>query len=125
MAVKRILVVDDDREWNFLLKMRLEIAGYKGEQAFNGKEALEKIGANRPDLVLLDITMPVMDGWEVCRALREQPATKDLSVIIQSSFTRPEDVEKGKLYQVKRYLIKPCLPDVILQNIRDVFAQPG
>lgn len=124
MALKTILVVDDDREWNFLLKLKLELAGYRAEQAFNGKEAMNRIAEKgAPDLMLLDITMPVMDGWEVCEAVRAAPATQSLPVIILSSFSRAEDIQKGKAFQVQRYLFKPCSPDSIVNNIRDVLAQ--
>lgn len=122
METKKILVVDDDKEWNFLLKMRLEMAGFKGEQAFNGKEAIEKVQLAKPDLVLLDITMPIMDGWQVCETLREQPETKELPILILSSYRQPQDIERGKSYQVKRYLLKPCLPETVIQNVRDIFS---
>lgn len=123
MAAKKILTVDDDKEWAFLIKLRLEMAGFNVEQAYDGKQALEKIGSNRPDLILLDITMPVMDGWEVCRALRERTETKDLPIVILSSYTQPDDVQQGKQFQVKRYLIKPCSPETVLQNVQDVLNQ--
>lgn len=122
MAAKKVLIVDDDREWNLLLKMKLGIAGYKVDQAFNGKQGMEKISADKPDLVLLDITMPVMDGWDVCQALRENPDTKELPIIIQSSMNQSDDVQRGKSYSVLRYLLKPCSPEVIVQNVRDVLA---
>jgi len=120
MARKKILVVDDDREWNFLLKMRLEYAGLNAEQAYNGKEALEKIKHNKPDLVILDIAMPEMDGWEVSHQIRMHKETKELPIIIVSSISKPEDVEQGKSYQIKRYLIKPCLPQTVIQTTLDI-----
>ena len=123
MDPKKILIVDDDKEWNLLLKMNMQKAGFKVEQAFNGKEALEKIARDKPAMVLLDITMPMMSGWEVCKNLREKPETEKLPILILSSYSNPEDVEQGKSYRVKRYLIKPCLPDTVIQNVRDVFSQ--
>ena len=125
MAQKKILVVDDDKEWNLLLKIRLQASGYQVAQAFNGKEALEKIEQDQPDMILLDITMPVLSGWDVCRVLREQPKTKDMPILIHSSYNRPEDIEQGKFYQVKRFLIKPCLPGTVVQNVQDVFNSQG
>ncbi len=125
MSLKKILVVDDDKEWNLLLKLRLEGAGYSVEQAFNGREALEKIQEKIPDLVLLDITMPVMNGWDVCKALRERPETKNLPILVHSSYNRPEDLADGKSFQIKRYIIKPCLPGVVVQNVQDVFKELG
>ncbi len=122
MPAKKILIVDDDREWNFLLKMKLGIAGYMVDQAFNGEQALEKIFESKPDLVLLDITMPVMDGWQVCEQLRQKPETKALPVVIQSSLSNPEDLQRGKSFLVERFLLKPCSPTIIVQSIRDILA---
>ena len=121
--MKQILVVDDDREWNFLLKVMMEQAGFKIEQAYNGKDALDKIAQTKPDLLVLDITMPIMDGFEVCKVLREKPETKELPIVILTSYTQPEDILKGKSYQVKRYLLKPCPPELVIQNVRDIFEQ--
>ncbi len=122
MPSKKILIVDDDREWNFLLKMKLGIAGYAADQAFNGKDAVDKIAQSKPDLVLLDITMPVMDGWEVCAHLRASDETKSLPIVIQSSLTHPDDLQRSKSFLVERYLLKPCSPDAIVQSIRDILT---
>jgi DNA-binding response OmpR family regulator len=121
----KILVVDDDREWNLLLKMQLERAGFHVQQAFDGEQALQKIAEQLPDLVILDIHMPVLDGWGVCERLRAQSTTSQLPIVILSSFTRPEDVERGKSFQVKRYLLKPCLPTVVIKNVRDIMPKIG
>lgn len=117
---KKILVVDDDREWNFVLKLRLSREGFSADQAYNGMEALEKIRSAKPDLVLLDINMPVADGWQVCENLRSQEETKNLPVMIISSFTQSEDILKCKTYGVKRHLLKPCSLETVVQNVRDI-----
>ena len=118
--IKKILVVDDDKEWNLVLKMALQKSGYAVTQAFNGKEAVDKVAQDMPDLVLLDVTMPIMSGWEVCEALRADPASKDLPIFILSSYSSPVDIEQGKMHRIKRYLIKPCSLSDVLQNVRDV-----
>lgn len=121
-AAKKILIVDDDREWNLVLKLRLTRDGYAIRQAFNGLEAIEKIHADKPDLVLLDIGMPVADGWTVCEKVRNQEETKDLPIIIISSYSQPEDIIQCKTYRVKRHLLKPCSVETVAQNVRDVIA---
>ena len=118
--INKIMVVDDDKEWNLVLKMTLQKSGYAVTQAFNGKEAVEKIGQDKPDLVLLDVTMPVMSGWEVCEALRADPSTKDLPIFILSSYSSPVDIEQGKTHRIKRYIVKPCSLQHVLQNVLDV-----
>jgi CheY-like chemotaxis protein len=120
---QKILVVDDDKEWNLLLKIHLEKSGFVIAQAFNGREAIEKIDANKPDLVILDINMPVMDGWEVCQTLRSSPSTENLPIMILSSYSQVQDIQRGKSFHVKRYLLKPCLPQTVVQNVRDIFTE--
>lgn len=120
---QKILVVDDDREWNLLLKIHIEKAGFTVAQAFNGREAMEKIAADTPALVILDINMPVMDGWEVCQTLRGNPATENLPIMILSSYSQVQDIQRGKSFRVKRYLLKPCLPQTVVQNVRDIFTE--
>ena len=118
--IHKIMVVDDDKEWNLVLKMTLQKSGYEVTQAYNGKEAIDKIGQDKPDLVLLDVTMPVMGGWEVCEALRADPATRDLPLFILSSYSSPVDIQQGKLHHIKRYIIKPCSLQMVLQYVSDV-----
>lgn len=119
--MKKIIIVDDDREWNLLLKMNLDRAGFKTIQAFDGGEAIEKIEKEKPDLILLDITMPVMDGWEVYKVLREKKETQGIPVAIISSYT-PENFEQSKTYQMARYLVKPISPSTIVQHARDILG---
>ena len=118
-----ILIVDDDREWNLVLKLRLEREGYRTAQAYNGLEAIEKVQSDKPDLILLDIGMPVADGWKVCGTLRNQDETKDLPIIVVSAFTQPEDILQCRTYRIKRHILKPCSLETVVQNVRDVFDQ--
>lgn len=120
---KKILVVDDDQEWNFLLKIHLEKAGYGVLQAFDGEAAVKKVMQERPDLVILDINMPIMDGWDVCEKLRADTTTADLPIVIVSSYSQSDDIDRGKLFRVKRHILKPCLPKVVIQNVQDLLSQ--
>lgn len=117
---KKILLVDDDREWNFLLKLRLEKAGFEIAQAYNGKEAIQMINKNMPDLVFMDINMPELDGWETCEQLRAKTDTENLPIIIVSSYNHSDDVDRGKKFKIKRYHIKPCSPNAIVQSAQEI-----
>ncbi|GAI43054.1 unnamed protein product, partial [marine sediment metagenome] len=80
--MKKILIVDDRSEVVELVKVTLEGEGYQTIDASDGREALEKIGKEKPDLILLDIIMPKMDGFEVLRNLKDDSNTKDIPVIM-------------------------------------------
>ena len=118
---KKILVVDDERDVVELLKARLEANEYKVITAFSGKEALEKAKSEQPNLIILDIMMPEMDGFEVLRKLRIKAETKNIPVIMLTAkgetvavtkagdlgstdyFTKPYDAEELLNY-IKRYV---------------------
>lgn len=90
-----ILVVDDAEELRDLLKIILEQGGYRVETAADGVEAIAMVGAHRPDLVLLDVEMPRMDGFEACRQLKENPFTEDIPVIFLTSEKDTQRIADG------------------------------
>jgi two-component system, OmpR family, response regulator VicR len=82
---ERILVVDDSKLVTDIVKMRLEMYGYEVMLAHNGEQALQLVADERPDLMVLDVQMPGIDGYEVCRRLRDNPALDDLRIIMLTS----------------------------------------
>jgi len=102
--IATILVVDDEESIRSLLNQELSDAGYLIEQANNGKEALEKIRNNRPDLIILDVMMPEMNGFDVAAILKNDPQTMDIPIIILSIV---QDKSRGYRIGVDRYLTKP------------------
>jgi CheY-like chemotaxis protein len=82
---EKILVVDDSKLVTDIVRMRLEMFGYDVRLAHSGEEALEKIAQDAPDLMVLDVQMPGIDGYEVCRRLRDDPALDDLRIIMLTS----------------------------------------
>ena len=115
MATKpKILIVDDEPFNVDYLEQELEDRDYDTLSAANGREALEKVGAEAPDLILLDIMMPVMDGFEVLRRLKSNPDTRDIPVIVISANNNLESVVKGIQLGAEDYLPKPFEP-VLLQ----------
>jgi CheY-like chemotaxis protein len=110
-----ILVVDDDDSIRSLLNQELTEAGYNIEEAGDGKDALEKIRKNRPDLIILDIMMPEMNGFDVAAILKNDPSTMDIPIIVLSIV---QDKARGFRIGVDRYLTKPI-------NTAELFTEVG
>ena len=126
---KRVLVVDDDADTTELTALVLGGAGYEVHQAHSGLEALEKVNALSPDLVLLDINMDAMDGWETLRLLRVDDATHDLPVAMFSVRYDIREKLQGIQLGATDYITKPFAHDDLVQRVRRIFeslpAAPG
>ncbi len=120
--MKKILIVDDRSEVVELVKVTLEGEGYQSIDASDGSEALEKIRLEKPDLILLDIVMPKMDGFEVLSEVRKDPKTKDIPIIMLSAKGQKLDQEKGKELGATGYIIKPFSPSALLKRIEEILA---
>ena len=116
MAYK-ILVVDDEPTIVRLMEFILARQGHEMIVAVNVEEALEKIKSQHPDLVLLDIMMPRIDGYEVAQRLRADPATAALPIIMLSAKAQDEDIRKGVEVGVDEYVTKPFTPDHLVQVV--------
>ena len=119
MSVMKILVADDEQDVLDVMKKKIKKAGYEVVTAQDGEEAWEKIKSDDPDVLLLDLTMPKMDGLTVLKNLRENPpTTKWIPVIIVSARGELEDMKKGFTLEADHYLVKPCDMETILKGIR-------
>jgi len=123
----KIMVVEDDLDEAKLIKMVLEGEGYEAVCAFNGKEALEKLESEKPDLIVLDIMMPEMDGFTFCTKLRTLPEHKDTPVVFLSAVAQHIQESKYPLDGVMRaevddYLEKPVKPEELLKIISGLLA---
>lgn len=107
MAKKRVLIVDDEPNIVTALEYLLTKSGYEVAVADNGEEALVAVARARPDLVLLDIMMPRLNGYEVCRRLRERPEWAGIKIVILSAKGREVDVSKGLSLGADLYVTKP------------------
>ena len=126
MAPKaKILVVEDNLDEAKLLKMDLEGEGYEVVCAFNGKEALERLEAEKPDLIVLDVMMPEMDGFTFCSRLRASPGNKDIPVVLLTGVAEHIHETRYPLDGVLRaeaeeYLEKPVKPEDLLKTITNL-----
>ena len=125
MSNPRILVVDDDQVIQQLLKVNLELEGYAVEVASDGEEALALFGDFKPDLMLLDIMMPKLDGWEVSRRLKEGPASGAVPIVLLSARAQDSDVKRGSEIGVAAYVTKPFDPIQLLHLVAGILAQQG
>lgn len=120
-TMKKILAVDDEKHIVRLVQVNLERAGYQVVTAFDGKEALEKVASENPDLVVLDVMMPYMDGFEVLQNLRKNPGTRDLPVIMLTAKAQDADVFRGWQSGVDCYLTKPFNPMELIVFVKRIF----
>jgi two-component system alkaline phosphatase synthesis response regulator PhoP/two-component system response regulator VicR len=122
---KKILVCDDEPYILMALTDAVEMEGYECVTAINGKEALQKAREEHPDLIMLDIMMPFMDGYEVCRELKADPATRDIPVIMLTAKSQQLDIQKGKDVGADDYITKPFRPSTLRKKFNEVLDARG
>lgn len=125
LAMNKILLVDDIPEVTDLLSVFLRGKGYAVTKASGGEQALALIKKDPPDLVLLDVMMPGMNGFEVCRALRQSPATAELPVILLTSKSQPSDKFWGMEVGANHYVTKPFELQALAELIHRTLGTAG
>jgi len=123
MNKKKILIVDDEDDILHFLELVLREKGYEVATASGGHEALTKAQVDRPDLVLLDIMMPQMDGWEVLKLLRVDESTSHIPVAMLSARTEAKDRVQGLQEGAIDYICKPFSLQELLGKIETIFSQ--
>jgi DNA-binding response OmpR family regulator len=122
---KKILVVDDEEDILHFLELVLREKGYEVATAGSGHEALTRAQMAKPDLILLDIMMPQMDGWEVLKLLRVDEETSDIPVAMLSARTEAKDRVQGLQEGAVDYICKPFSLQDLLAKIEAIFAEAG
>ena len=120
---KRILVCDDDELLVDLLTYRLGTRGYQVSAARDGGEALERLAADKPDAVVLDAMMPVVDGFEVLRRIREQPATANLPVVMLSARKQERDIVGALELGASDFVVKPFIPEELIARLTRLLGE--
>ena len=116
----RVLIVDDDPDMVMVLGMLMKVNGITALKAFGGVEGLEKARADKPDVILLDIMMPDMDGYEVIKELRSDKTTKGIPVVFLTARTDEEYKERAETLGADGYITKPYDRDSLMETIRRV-----
>ena len=119
----KILIVDDEPDLVQTIQDRLEMSGYTVTTAGNGKEGLEKTLQEKPDIVLLDVIMPIMDGLEMLEALRKHPESKDCAVIMLTARSQRQDIVQAKTCGIEDYIVKPFDLSELIEKIENVLER--
>lgn len=123
MGKAKILVVDDNEKNVELLEAILQAAGFDVLKAYNGKQAIEMVGKERPDLLLLDIMMPELDGSQVCEMLKKDPLNANLPVIMVTAKDKESDIVQSLERGADEYIVKPINKKDLLGKIEDMLAK--
>lgn len=120
MAKKRLLIVDDEADLAEMIKFRMENNGYEVLLAHDGQAALEMARKEKPDLIILDLMLPKMDGYKVCGLLKKDGRYAHIPVIIFTAKGQEEDMKLGEELGADAYIIKPFEPQVLLGKIKEL-----
>jgi len=121
--MQRILVVEDQEDLRAILRDLLSASGYEVIEAVDGGEGVAKAASERPDLILMDIQMPVLDGYQAARAIKAEPSLVTTPIIAVSSFAMKGDEEKARASGCDGYVTKPYSPVALLRLIRGYLGE--
>ena len=121
----RIVIVDDDRETREVLQAALELRGYRVVQAQSGLRLISYLHVDRPDLILLDVMMSWIDGFELCRAVKRNPEFADIPVVFVSGRGDDKDIADGLACGAAAYFVKPLDIDALLAKVAELTSSAG
>jgi CheY-like chemotaxis protein len=114
---KTVLLVEDNEDNRIVYSTILQHFGYTVMEALNGEEGIAKARAERPDLILMDISIPVIDGWEATQVLKRDPETRGIPIIALTAHALASDREKAMEVGCDSYLAKPCEPKAVVSEV--------
>ena len=120
---KRILVVEDQEDLRGILRDLLTSSGYEMLEAADGQAGVDKAKTEKPDLILMDIQMPVMDGYDATRQIKADPDLKPIPIVAVSSFAMKGDEEKARAAGCDHYITKPYSPMQLLKTVRCLLGE--
>lgn len=123
MNSKTVLLVEDNEDNRIVYATVLEHFGYHVIEAKDGAEGVRMTREQRPDIVLMDISIPIMDGWQATATLKEDPSTNGIPIIALTAHALPEDREKSASVGCDGYLAKPCEPSRVLAEVNRVLGE--
>jgi len=124
-AKPRVIIVDDDRDTREMLTLALELEGFEVGQAANGLRLISAMHVDRPDVILLDVMMSWIDGFELCRAIKKNPTFTDIPVIFISARKSAEDEKTGLAAGAVAYFSKPIDMDGLVSRMRSLLGARG
>jgi len=121
----KILIAEDERDIRDLVAFTLRFAGHEVFAASNGEEAVELAPKVNPDLILMDVRMPRMTGYEACKILKADPTLKDIPVVFLSAKGQENEIQQGLASGAEDYLLKPFAPDQLTSRVKVILAKFG
>ena len=121
----KILIAEDERDIRDLVAFTLRFAGYEVFAAANGEEAVQLAPQVNPDLILMDVRMPRMTGYEACRILKHNPDLKDIPIVFLSAKGQEAEIQQGLEAGAEEYLLKPFAPDQLTSHVKTILAKFG
>lgn len=119
----KILVAEDEADIRGLIVFSLQYAGFQVIEASNGMEAVDKALKETPDLILLDVRMPRMTGYEACQALKAQEATRQIPVVFLSARGQESEIKQGLELGAEEYILKPFAPDELYRRVEGILGR--
>ncbi len=121
----RILIAEDEPDIRELVAFTLRFAGHEVTTTSNGEEALNQASVIIPDLILMDVRMPRMTGYDACRAMKADPSLKDIPVVFLSAKGQDSEIQTGLAAGAEEYLLKPFGPDQLTERVRVILSKFG
>jgi DNA-binding response OmpR family regulator len=123
MPKPKVTIVDDDRDTRELLSLALESEGFEVNAAANGLRLIASLQLKRPDVILMDVNMSWIDGFELCKAVKKNEQFRDIPVVFISGRGEPEDKRRGREAGAADYFVKPLDLDALIQRLRELIQQ--
>jgi CheY-like chemotaxis protein len=120
-----VLIAEDFEDARELYRDYLEFSGFAVEAASNGREAIEMAARLQPDIILMDASMPVLDGWQATRELKSRPETQHIPVIALTAHAFDDARQQAKMAGCDGFITKPCLPDDLVEKVRETLDGVG
>jgi CheY-like chemotaxis protein len=121
----RILIAEDEPDIRELVAFTLRFAGHEVTAAPNGEDALQQASQIVPDLIIMDVRMPKMTGYEACRAMKADVVLKDIPVVFLSAKGQDAEIQAGLDLGAEEYLLKPFAPDQLVERVKSILAKFG
>jgi len=121
----KILIAEDERDIRDLIEFTLMYAGHQVVKASNGAEAVELAPKVMPDLIMMDVRMPKMTGYEACKAMKEIDALKNIPIVFLSAKGQDTEIDQGLEVGAYEYILKPFAPDYLTKRISEILTQFG
>ncbi len=121
----RILIAEDEPDIRELVAFTLRFAGHEVTPTANGEEAFNQASIVMPDIILMDVRMPKMTGYEACRAMKADPKLKDIPVVFLSAKGQDSEIQTGIEAGAEEYLLKPFAPDQLTERVKAILAKFG